>query len=148
MEGTTVLRCYGSMVRWCYGAMGSFNSSTLQLFNHSAFQLLYFYLFTFNLLSFQEAMPDSPKHSHCSHTFLIFKHFTLSRPIAMFQYEEPGIIISFIRKKWLMLSKAWMAPARLTAMTAAPGLYFKGLPAHEWHILQHQSAAFNIRGEI
>src|ERR1035438_1481379 len=46
----------------------------------------------------------------------------------MFQYDEPGTIISLIRKKWFSASKAWMAPARRTATTAAP-IYIARLKA-------------------
>jgi hypothetical protein len=53
----------------------------------------------------------------------------------MFQYDEPGTIISLIRKKWFKASKTWIAPARRTATTAAPlrwlralSLVFRGNP--------------------
>jgi len=67
-----------------------------------------------------------------SHAMFFASVFIVSRPSSSlvtspiflpspkFQYIEPGTIIWQMWKKWFMVSKAWIAPALLTAMTAAP----------------------------
>ena len=44
-------------------------------------------------------------------------------PMPIFQYDEPGTTIWPMKKKWFIVSNAWMAPARRTATTDAPTLH-------------------------
>ena len=60
------------------------------------------------------------KRLHGHGPFLVALHIAGASPIPIFQYHEPGTTIWLMKKKWFIVSNAWMAPARRTATTDAP----------------------------